>query len=623
MTEAAEQLPATVAAFIDDVARQTRLRRSERREVHRELVSHFAEAIDAGTPASEAISAFGDPRQAARQLRDAAIAKRTPIDRALARTAKAAAGLALVLVVVYAIAAAKLHLTTPVIAVDPLERTRATLPVPAKPEDAAWPKYREAMTALGLAFGDPEADSPGAQAVGASPMPGSAEWAAATAWLDARQPALSALREASRRKLFGYPLARELGPEDERFLGTVAAEAMRTLIARKDDPTNFPMLSILLPQLSKARAAARMLVVDAMHAAETGDGERFVSDIEAAIRLSCHVQEGRVMIGDLVAIAIRRLAVSRAIATLEWKPDLLDADRLLRLQRTFESLPRTLRRMDFTVERLMWADILQRCYTDDGDGNGTFRLDRTALLPLIQSSESVSGTRGKQGTAGSRPSVDPVFAATLLSAPIAAMTVADRRETREFVDTWMRRAEEASALPLRDRARIEALREEFHEEVDSRPARLLLPKVLLPALMQAAASFAADDATLMAAATACAALRYRLDHAGSWPTRAEDLAPAYLAAVPEDPWSGSPVRLSAEPGEFRIWSVGEDGSDDGGDPDASDGLEHNYGQAASTIPVRNDNRAGNPGWDGPTTKIDWVWFAPRGNYDRWKPREAR
>jgi hypothetical protein len=623
MTQAAEQLPATVTAFIDDVARQTRLRRRERREVHRELVSHFAEAIDAGTPASEAISAFGDPRQAARQLRDAAIAKRTALDRALTRTARVAAGLALALVVVYAAAAAKLHLTKPVIAIDPIERTRAMLPVPATPEDAAWPKYREAMTALGLAVGDKDADSPGRLAVDATPLPGSAEWPAATEWLDAHQPALSELRDASRRKVFGYPIAQQLGAEDRAFLGESTADAMRILIARKNDPTTFPMLAILLPQLSKARAAARMLVVDAMHAAEKGDGERFVSDIEAAIRLSCHVQEGRITIGDLVAIAIRNLAVKRTIAALEWKPDLLDADQLLRLQRTFESLPRALRRMDLTTERLMWADILQRCYTDDGDGNGTFRLDRAALLPLLQSSESVSASGGKQGPSGWRPTVDPMFAATLLSGPIAAMTVADRRETREFVDTWMRRAEEASTLPLRDRAKLAALREEFHKEVDSRPARLLLPKLLLPGLMQAAANFAADDANLVAAATACAALRYRLDHAGSWPTRAEDLAPAYLAAVPEDPWSGSPVRLSSGPSGLRIWSVGEDGSDDGGDPDASDGLERNHGYAASTIHFRDDYRDRLQGWDGPTTKIDWVWFAPRGNFDRWKPREAR
>ena len=623
MTSTADQLPASVTALIDDVVRRTRLRRRERSEVRRELVSHFAEAIDAGTPAAEAIVAFGNPQQAARQLRDAAIAKRMPIDRALVRTAQAAAGLALALVVVYAIAAAKLHLTKPVIAVDPLERTRDMLPVPAKPEDAAWPRYREAMTALGLAFGDPEADSPGAQAVGASPLPGSAEWDAATAWLDARQQALSALREASREKVFGYPLARELGLEDERFLGTSAAEAMRTLIARKDDPTTFPMLSILLPQLGKARAAARMLAVDAMHAAETGDGERFVTDIEAAIRLSCHVQEGRILIGDLVAIAIRNFVVSRAIATLEWKPDLLDAAQLLRLQRAFESLPRDLRRMDYKTERIMWADILQRCYTDDGEGSGTFRLDRAALVPLVESSQSVSAVSGKVIPPGSRRSEDLVLAATLLSGPIAAMTVADRRETREFIDSWMRRAEEVSTLPLRDRARIEALDAEFRAEVDSKPVRLLLPRLLLPALVRAAAAFAVDDANLVAAATACAALRYRLDHAGSWPARGEDLAPTYLAAVPEDPWTGSPVHLSSGPRGPRIWSAGEDGRDDGGDPDASDGLEGSYGSAASTIPVRNDNRAGNPAWDGPIARIDWVWFAPRGNFDRWKPRDAR
>ena len=83
------------------------------------------------------------------------------------------------------------------------------------------------------------------------------------------------------------------------------------------------------------------------------------------------------------------------------------------------------------------------------------------------------------------------------------------------------------------------------------------------------------------------------------------------------------MRLSSGPSGLRIWSVGEDGSDDGGDPDASDGLERNHGYAASTIHFRDDYRDRLQGWDGPTTKIDWVWFAPRGNFDRWKPREAR
>jgi hypothetical protein len=38
----------------------------------------------------------------------------------------------------------------------------------------------------------------------------------------------------------------------------------------------------------------------------------------------------------------------------------------------------------------MWIDLEQRLYTDDSRGNGWFRLDRGALLPLIGTVESSS-----------------------------------------------------------------------------------------------------------------------------------------------------------------------------------------------------------------------------------------
>jgi hypothetical protein len=614
----ATPLPHDLADLCRRVARLTRLRRGERADVERELESHFREALAAGRSAPDAAAAFGDPKSAARDLRAAAIAKRSPVDRALGHalrfTCLAVAGL----VLAYAGFAAYLHFRAPVISFDPLERFRTRLAAPASPDDVAWPHYRRAYLALGLGAADPEKDSPGALAAKDMPFPGDAKWADAVAWLDARSEALAVLHDAARRPVFGFPMAREWDPEDEPLVGADSMRQMREVVATRNDPRKFPMLGVLLPHLASSRAAGRMLALDATRAAEAGDGERFVADVEAAIRLSFHVQDGRLLIGDLVGTAIRHLAVQRALASLEWKPDLLDAAQLARLQKAFESMPPALRRLDLAAEGLMLEDVVQRAYTDDGAGNGTFRLDREALLPFIQSIEGVSG--GQRSASGERGTA--VLAATLLSGPVAAFTVADRRETSEFIDRWLRRFEAECQVELRDRKRIHETGMEFDREVNADPVRFLIPKVVMPALGGAAISMARDRAQLAAAAATCAALRWRLDHAGAWPARLEDLVPAYLPAVPEDPWSGAPARIAGEGTSFRIWSVGEDGIDDGGDPDAVDPARDEAG--ASTFANRGSlTDDGQPTYVGDRAKVDWVWFAPRGNADRWKPRTPR
>jgi hypothetical protein len=64
---------------------------------------------------------------------------------------------------------------------------------------------------------------------------------------------------------------------------------------------------------------------------------------------------------------------------------------------------------------------------------------------------------------------------------------------------------------------------------------------------------------------AVAITRYRLAHGGTLPARLEELVPEYLAAVPQDPLSGGPMRFRTEPGAYKVYSVGLDRDDDGGD----------------------------------------------------------
>ena len=63
--------------------------------------------------------------------------------------------------------------------------------------------------------------------------------------------------------------------------------------------------------------------------------------------------------------------------------------------------------------------------------------------------------------------------------------------------------------------------------------------------------------------TAIAVERYRRD-SGSWPKSLVDLAPKYLASVPEDFYAGKPLLCRRVDDGIVVYSVGPDGKDDGG-----------------------------------------------------------
>ena len=64
----------------------------------------------------------------------------------------------------------------------------------------------------------------------------------------------------------------------------------------------------------------------------------------------------------------------------------------------------------------------------------------------------------------------------------------------------------------------------------------------------------------------CALYRYRLGQNNAFPESLTQLTPAYLTAIPNDPIDGQPMRYAVDQSEtdFRLWSIGFDGIDDGG-----------------------------------------------------------
>lgn len=88
----------------------------------------------------------------------------------------------------------------------------------------------------------------------------------------------------------------------------------------------------------------------------------------------------------------------------------------------------------------------------------------------------------------------------------------------------------------------------------------------IPNISKAALTTVRSETLWRLTVTAIALERYRLRH-GRLPTDLAALVPELLHAVPIDPMSGKPLgyRLTGG-GSFALYSVGEDGRDDGGDP---------------------------------------------------------
>ncbi len=95
---------------------------------------------------------------------------------------------------------------------------------------------------------------------------------------------------------------------------------------------------------------------------------------------------------------------------------------------------------------------------------------------------------------------------------------------------------------------------------------LSLARMVVPACDKVAQADLRVKAILLTSVTGLAAERFRMAK-GRWPGELAELVPAYIEAVPLDPFSGEPLRLKKGDGAFVVYSVGLDAVDDGGQLD--------------------------------------------------------
>jgi hypothetical protein len=295
------------------------------------------------------------------------------------------------------------------------------------------------------------------------------------------------------------------------------------------------------------RAVAQFLTADCLCALHEHQPSRAQTDLHALTQLVQVHRGDLTLVSAMIRVAISGLALS---ATWEALPaEGWDEASLRALQQDWERIDLFVAlEQGFTGERLF--------------GEQAFALMRQAdlnaqrsMLALGTASQASSLTDLRNRAAGLywRGHIDDDELFFLQHAQQQVETIRDL---------------ERNASGVRVRARVRAQFNEFEHTMNTplQKYRHLFSAVAVPNYTKAFEVVIRDETQRRMTITVIALLRFQRQN-GHYPVSLTELTPPYLAKPVMDPWSGKPLhyRRNAD-GTFTLYSVGEDGRDDGGDP---------------------------------------------------------
>ncbi|MEO1583561.1 MAG: hypothetical protein AAFR96_03185 [Planctomycetota bacterium] len=595
-------LPEPCTELIQTVARRARLWPGERADVTRELIDHARDALAAGQTPEQIVERFGDPSQAAALIARARKRQRHPLLAAWAVAVKLAAFTPIAVVGVYAILFARFHAASPTVRTNYFAMIDEARPDPASLVVEGFLPHRTYNMAR-VTWDDFVADQKAA--IEGAPFDedlprtaaedprrigrGHPEFQATASKIRALRPLLDRVAAAAAMPDHGTPFTSEYGAAQAEDRTLPIEARLNAFASTPNDPEDQrPLFEVMLPHLADMRRCAMLLAFDARLALDESDAERAIGRWMALLDLAEQAQADGFVISSLVAIAIHESATQEIRRGLHRHPDTLTEEQIGTIEsRLVASGPATLR-FSLDAERLMIDDILQRTFTDDGNGNGR-------ITP--------EGFRAIHDLAGSGDRTGETLRSATL--PATATIVADRATQRRIMldafDRIEAAAERAPNEPSPDNPDASVFRRDADRRID--PYRYIIPYTFQPAMGRAFQNLHAARLQLDATRAALAAELFRRS-IGEYPETIDDLVPGYLGAPAPDPFDpGEPLRLEAVPGGFVIYSVGENGVDDGGTP-----VLGNTGRdAGRPIPHRFWARfgAGTPYETG-----DWILFPP-------------
>jgi hypothetical protein len=549
-------LPRELASVVIDTVLATHLWRREKIDVAQDLVSHFREGLAAGQSAEQLARSFGNPRQSARLIRRAKRRCR-PWSWKLVRGLELALA---ILVVGYFLLSLRMLFDRPSVNTDYLailNREATTVPE----TERAWPLYRDALLAMGVRFYATE-NVPLPLAVVGDAAPGDESALESASFLREHASSIESIRQAASRRGLGYVTTSTdyatMSSKDRQLYGVPANASPPEPRIASAGKYRYPVVA-LFPSINALRCSARILAQGARHSVSEGDAHRTLADVIALFGISEQVQETPSPLGVFSADEIQSSAIRLIHDVLVTRPDLWTNDQLAQLAHR-AAVSRIDWRRGIQGDRANFYDIVQRIFTDDGNGNGRLALRVTDEQNLFDFLISISGRwHGQVSTLS-----DNRLAGWVM--PAANMVVASRQQTVALYNQLTDETLEKLETPLweqpdspRTSERIRALENEHLAEF-----RYMLVFELINRFYDSwQCAVARSDGVHDGLFVGIALELYHREH-GKWPSSLAELSPRWLPQVPVDRINGTPLGYRIVDGRPLVYSLGVDSDDDSG-----------------------------------------------------------
>lgn len=596
---AGADLPEPIARRIAGIIGATRLWKSERAEIARELIAHAQDALGAGHTPEEAAGALGDPKTIAPLLRRSAKRKR-PWHWQIHHRALQAVGISILAVfATYAVLFVRFNIGSPSVTHNYLAELnqhnnaftedQKALPVFEQLQSAWRPEFMTLLEAAPeLERATPEEDSAALHNLPIALL-GDPGYESLIAAYQRVRPQVNAAIDASARPTLGVLYS----DRQEAVLDEHGHQYFRVLPPTEDPSQAGLVIEVLLPFAGNARQIAKLIAFDAIIAAGTEDPDRTTRALNAVFRTAGLMARERFLICSLVALAIQSEGERTLLHILVHHPDLLSAEQLTEIAHTLTTSARAAHDMDFDAERLMFDDFMQRAFTDDGRGDGRLTPAGLQLLNELQSPRF-------QDT--DLPLIANPDAVARVTGPLASIAMGSRKEQSAMYDrllalvaSALRESPTANAHQLR-RAEIAELEAEVNASSRYRMIATLMP-VFLKVVDSAHQSQAHTNAVLTTTA-----LHIHHQRTGRWPDTLAELTPHLLPTIPEDPFDpGRPIKYRLIDGVPHIYFVGSNGQDN-----QARRADDKYINSISSLSDRYTHAHST----APEFQADWIIFPP-------------
>lgn len=304
-------------------------------------------------------------------------------------------------------------------------------------------------------------------------------------------------------------------------------------------PLKSPVFTMMLPDLRTQRELAQVLRAAAIHAHHVGDEPAVLQHIESLLFLARALDKQPILVSHLVATGIRAIACE---CILEIAPDLL-----------LPNVPTT-QPAAKPADRQRVQALIAQLLDDETPRAGLIhglRGERMGQLDTARQLASGQMTLAQLGGGGPSATRIPghLFKPFILQDGVFMLSY-----TSQVIDAAGEPNLPAAEPKMPDRDLIP--RTPLH----------ITAQMLLPALGAVINRSFRATADRRAAATALAIRLYAADHAGQLPATLSELVPTYLPTLPLDPFtSDKPLGYRPHATDPILYSVGDDGIDDGGD----------------------------------------------------------